>query len=295
MIVKVADAGGPIHYADFGGSGSPLVLVHGLGGSHLNWMSVGPELARSHRVLAPDLIGFGYTPPAGRSATVQQNLRALERFLVQVVGEPAILVGNSMGGLLSAYAAARRPDWVDSLVLVDPACPNPRFAGVSALVVAFFGTLLAPGLGASYIRRRALRMGPEALVDATLSVVCSDPHRVEPAVREANIQLTSFRMRNMPWSEEALVEAARSLLRLLVRRKRYFDTLARITAPTLLLQGAEDRLVPLASVRHIADRRPDWDFHVLPGVGHVPMMEAPQQFLGLVESWLEGMEPAKAG
>ena len=295
MVIKVADAGGPIHYADFGGSGRPLVLVHGLGGYHVNWMAVGPDLARSHRVLALDLIGFGATPPAGRAATVHQNIRAVERFLVQVVGEPAVLVGNSMGGLISAYVAARRPEWVDSLVLVDPACPNPRFVGVSALVVAFFGALLAPGLGASYIRRRARRLGAEAVVEETLRVVCSDPGRLDPAVRQAHVDLTRTRMETMPWSEPALVEASRSLLRLLLGRRRYFETLARVQAPTLLIEGAEDRLVPLGAVRHIAEARPDWDFHILPGVGHVPMLEAPAEFLGLVEGWLRGLEPAKAG
>jgi pimeloyl-ACP methyl ester carboxylesterase len=295
MVVKLAEAGGPIHYADYGGSGRPMVLVHGLGGSHLNWMAVGGALARSHRVLAPDLIGFGYTPPAGRRATIHQNLGALERFLVQVVREPAILVGNSMGGMLSAYVAARRPEWVESLVLVDPACPNPRFAGVSAVVVAFFGALLAPGLGARYVRRRALRMGPEVAVDQTLAVVCADPRRIDPAVRQAHIDLTRYRMREMPWSELALVEAAKSLLSAMVRPRRYFETLGRVKAPTLLVQGAEDRLVPLASVQQIAERRPDWEVRVLPGVGHVPMMEAPEQFLGVLEGWLEGLEPARAG
>lgn len=295
MVVKVADAGGPVHYADFGGSGRPLVLVHGLGGCHLNWMAVGPALARSHRVLAPDLVGFGYTPTAGRPASVHQDLRLLERFLVDVVGEPAVLVGNSMGGLLSAYVAARRPDWVDSLVLVDPACPNPRFVGVSAAVVAFFSVLLAPGLGARYLSRRARKMGAEALVDTTLAAVCSDPARVDPEIRRAHVELTRLRMTTMPWSDRALVEAARSLLRLLVRRRRYYDTLARITAPTLLVQGSEDRLVPLESVREIARSRPDWDFEILDGVGHVPMMEVPDRFLAAVEGWLEGLRPAKAG
>jgi len=69
----VTDLGGPVHWIDFGGpSGSsppPMVLVHGLGGSHLNWVQVAPALAAERRVLAVDLAGFGLTPAAGRAAT----------------------------------------------------------------------------------------------------------------------------------------------------------------------------------------------------------------------------------
>jgi pimeloyl-ACP methyl ester carboxylesterase len=58
-----------------------MVLVHGLGGSHVNWMRVGPLLAERARVLAPDMAGFGMTPPAGRGTSVQANARLLDRFV----------------------------------------------------------------------------------------------------------------------------------------------------------------------------------------------------------------------
>lgn len=295
MQLSVAEAGGPIHYADFGGSGAPIVLVHGLGGSHLNWGLVAPQLARTHRVLAPDLIGFGYTPLAGRTAGVRHNLRALELFVMQVVAQPAILVGNSMGGLIAAQMAARRPDWVESLVLVDPVCPNPRFAGVSGLAIAFFTALMAPGMGASALRRRARRLGAEAIVDQILAVVCSDAGRLPAEFRQAHIDLQRERMETMPWADEAMIQAWRSLLPVIVREGGYFRTMGQIAAPTLLLQGAEDRLVPLSSISKVADRLPGWSFRVLPGVGHVPMMEVPDQFLDALESWTEGLRPAKAG
>ena len=63
MEQRVIDLGGPVHYLDFGGAGSPMVLVHGLGGSAINWQSVGSLLAERHRVVALDLPGFGRTPP----------------------------------------------------------------------------------------------------------------------------------------------------------------------------------------------------------------------------------------
>src|SRR5712692_7938224 len=98
MRSRTVDLDGPLHFADFGGSGPTMVLVHGLGGSHVNWMAVGPALAARARVLAPDLAGFGRTPLAGRSAHLRANQGLLDRFLDAVADGPAVLVGNSMGG-----------------------------------------------------------------------------------------------------------------------------------------------------------------------------------------------------
>src|ERR1700727_675723 len=103
-----------------GGSAPPMVLVHGLGGSHLNWVAIAPALAAERRVLALDLAGFGLTPAAGRSATVQSNARLLARFVRDIAGSPAVLVGNSMGGMISILHAGADPETVAGLVLVDP-------------------------------------------------------------------------------------------------------------------------------------------------------------------------------
>src|SRR6185295_2680836 len=106
MDRRIIDLGVPVHYIDFGGSGAPMVLVHGLGGSAINWLGVGPSLARRYRVLAPDLAGFGETPPVtgATGLAAQQNL--LDRFLKSITAGPAIVVGNSMGGLVAMMEAA---------------------------------------------------------------------------------------------------------------------------------------------------------------------------------------------
>src|SRR5512144_2702302 len=124
MKSLVVDLDGPVHYADFGGSGRPIVLVHGLGGSHLNWLPVAPRLAAHGRVLAVDLLGHGRTRSLGRSARLGANRRMLARFIEAVAREPAVLMGNSMGGYLSLAVAADQPAKVASLVLVDPAVPT---------------------------------------------------------------------------------------------------------------------------------------------------------------------------
>src|SRR5690242_11196778 len=117
---RTLDLGGPVHVADFGGAGRPIVLVHGLGGSYTNWMAVGGALAGRGRVIAPDLLGFGRTPLAGREPTIAANVAMLGHLLSSLGASaraPALLVGNSLGGLLSVLLAAEQPDAVSGLVL----------------------------------------------------------------------------------------------------------------------------------------------------------------------------------
>src|SRR6266545_4097447 len=94
-VSRTADLGGPVHYVDFGGPAAAprVVLVHGLGGSHLNWCLLAPRLVAKARLLAVDLVGFGLTHPEGRAATVQSAAVMLDRFVREVAGAPAILVG----------------------------------------------------------------------------------------------------------------------------------------------------------------------------------------------------------
>ena len=132
-VSRVVELGVPVHYIDYGGSGPAMVLVHGLGGAHVNWMSVGEKLARHARVVAIDLPGFGRTPTEGDSASIHANRALLTRFVDRVMGGPAILVGNSMGGLISLMTAAEAPASVAGLVLVNPALPPaPAASSISA-------------------------------------------------------------------------------------------------------------------------------------------------------------------
>jgi pimeloyl-ACP methyl ester carboxylesterase len=277
---------GPVHYADFGGSGRPIVLVHGLGGSHLNWLSVAPALARHGRVFALDLLGHGRTPSQRRSAGIGANRRLLGRFLETVAREPAVLVGNSMGGYLALAEASAEPAKVASLVLVSPAVPLPRGEGVDPRVFAlFFGTSL-PFAGRALLRLRA-RRGPEAGVRDMLALCCVDSSRIAREVFEAHVELARERAVRGSQSRRDFLEAQRSLLWRLFRRGRFRRMVARIEARALIVQGERDRLVRVEAARALAGLRPDWQLSVLDDVGHVPQLEAPGRFLEQVEPWLE--------
>lgn len=283
-----ADIDGPVHYLELPGDGPTIVCVHELGGSHANWLAVAPGLARRARVLALDLAGFGRTPPAGRGSSLRANRRLLDRFLDEVAGGPAILMGNSMGGALSILEARRAPDKVAGLVLVDPALPRPPRTPIDGAVAAAFALYAVPAVGEMMVRRRARRLGPEGLVRETLALCCADPARVPEEVVAAHVGLARERLAEMPWSHRAFLEAARSLVGFLSRRARYHSIVREVSAPTLLVHGARDRLVPLAAARAAARLRPDWTFEVFENAGHVPQLEMPAAFVAAVESWLDG-------
>jgi pimeloyl-ACP methyl ester carboxylesterase len=282
------DLDGPVHYVDYGGpSGGPrIVCVHGLGGSAVNWAAVGPALAESCQVWALDLAGFGRTVGGGRPTTVRANRQLLSRFLDEVVGPPAILVGNSMGGLISVMQADALPESVAGLVLVDPALPVGVRARPHPLVALLFALYAVPAFGRVVMsHRRAIRSVEDQVMDV-LRLCCADASRVPSEVVAAHLELARERHAS-PDIDAELVIAARSLMWVLARRRQHAKMLQRISVPVLLLHGDKDRLVPIAAAREAATANPLWRFEIAHGVGHVPQLEVPDWTIALILNWLE--------
>ena len=285
MRQRVVDLDGPVHFLDFGGDGDPILLVHGLGGSALNWMAVGPRLAGRHRTLAIDLAGFGRTPLFGRSATVGANARLVHEFIEKIISEPVTLIGNSMGGHISILEAADHPRWVSSMVLVDPAVPGMRVRPPDPALMAVAAALSIPGLVEALLDRRFRQLGPERLVERVLALVCADPARVDPVVVAAHVELARERGHLGPQGGRAFVQASRSL-GLRMADPRFWARVRQVRAPTLVIHGSLDRLIPLAAARELVRRRPDWTLEVIEGAGHVPMMETPDRFMSVLSQWM---------
>lgn len=291
-----ADIDGPVHYLDFGGpDDAPVLLcVHGLGGSHLNWLSVAPALTAGCRVFALDLPAHGLTPVAGRSTSVHAVQGLLHRFIAEVTGAPVILVGNSMGGMITVLQAKADPASVAGAVLVDPALPHGVRARPDPLVAAAFLGYALPGIGERFLRERRGRFTAEQLVQQTVRLCLADPHRMDPANIEASVRLAHYRMQH-PELDAGFLGAARSLLRVLWQRRDYEAAMASIEEPVLLIQGDRDRLVPVQAARALSRRRRSWRYEEIAGVGHVPQLEVPDVVVALVEDWLanEGHDAAE--
>ena len=284
MRHRVADVGGPVHYIDFGGSGQTLLMVHGLAGNALNWMAVAPLIAKSHRAVAIDLAGFGQTPLFGRSATVGANTTLVHDFIDEVIGEPVLLMGNSMGGHVAILEAAAHPSSITGLVLVDAAIPGVQVRKPEPLLLGAMAALSVPGLANTLLDRRLRELGPEGLVRRALELVCADASRVDPAVVEAHIRLTREREHLGRQNTRAFIQASRSI-GLRMADPRFWSRVAAVSAPTLVIQGSLDRLIPVAAARELGRRRPDWQLAVIEGVGHVPMMETPDRFMKALGAW----------
>ena len=281
------DLGMPVHYVDHGGpaDGPLLVMVHGLGGSVVNWAALAPLLTRTCRVLALDLIGFGHTQAGTHSTTVTANQVMLNEFLATVAGGPAILVGNSMGGVISILQARHHPESVTALVLVDPALPVTAGSPPDALVSASFGMYAVPHLGHAVLSARRRARTPEQLAMDVLRLCCVDPGRVPADVLEQHLEMARAR-REYPDLDKSFLVAARSLMRMLARRKAFMATIKAIRVPVLLLHGEKDRLVSVGASRTVAAANPTWRFEVAPDVGHVPQLEVPDWTAGRILDWL---------
>lgn len=292
-VQRTADLDGPFSWVDHGGpaDGPVVVAVHGLGGSHANWHDLAPLLTTDHRVLAVDLAGHGRTPRAGRSASVRANCALLGRFVDEVVDEPVVLLGNSMGAAISVLHAAAHPEQVRGLALIGPALPRPRTSVPGRALAKQVALFAVPGVAERSLARRRSRLGAEAFVQATLELTCADVSKVSPEMRRLAVLLSEERA-NGPDGEQAFLEAARSLAVLVTRSAAYRGVLTSVTAPGIVLQGRLDRLVPVSGVAQLTSLQPDWTLHLLDDVGHVPQIEAPQLTADLLLPWLSSLSTA---
>jgi len=116
---------------------------------------------------------------------------------------------------------------------------------------------------------------------------------VDPEVVAAHVQLTRERERLGRQNARAFIQASRSI-GLRIADPRFWSRVAAAGAPTLVIHGSLDRLIPVAAARELCHRRPDWELEILEGSGHVPMMETPDLFLDALQAWSAYRIPSAA-
>ena len=290
------DIGGPVHWVDFGGPAGapPIVLVHGLGGSHLNWVRVARPLTERNRVVALDLPGFGFSPAAGRATSIEANAKVLDRFINEIIGGPVILMGNSMGGAITILESAASPHAVTAVVLVDPALPRPVEVP-DPLVAAQFLMYAVPGVGEAFMNISRRSTTDRELVERVINLCFADPRRAPRELMDAATELGAYRRLHLPKQNAAFLQAARSIVRAGLRPRQFKHTMRSLVQPVLLIHGDRDRLVPITAARIAAAANPRWDTEFLHDVGHTPQLENPDAVIRAVERWLDRHELGATG
>jgi pimeloyl-ACP methyl ester carboxylesterase len=273
---------------DSGASAKDLVLcVHGMSGSATNWTDLMAELAPDFDCAAVDLPGSGFSAPprTGAGYRVSALAGTVIRLIETLGAGPVHLVGNSMGGAVSVRVAARRPDLVKTLTLISPALPDRKVRGS----VAHFPVLALPFAGEWLVRRYSARFPVENRVAGVIATCFYDPARLHPD--RFALEVEALRRRDaLSYEATSLARAARTLVLETFRPGLFslWRAASRVTAPSLVLFGSNDRLVDPRLAARAAGTFRDARVEVLPETGHLAQMERP----GLVAALFREMVDA---
>ena len=269
--------GTSVNYVELGSSGAdpPVVFVHGLGGAWQNWLENIPRVAEERRVFALDLPGFGRSEMPLREITISGYGRCVNKFCDQMGLDEVVLVGNSMGGFVTAETAIQFPSRVERLVLVSA-------AGLSVT---------------NLMRRPAQTWGRVAAVLGSYGAANSRLAVTRPVVRHLAL---GFVMRHptrlradLCWEQvhAAGTPGFRDALDALLDYD-FRDRLPDIACPTLIVWGTKDMLVPVSDADEFERLIPNSRKILMDDTGHVPMLERPVKFNDCLMEFLA--EPREA-
>jgi pimeloyl-ACP methyl ester carboxylesterase len=268
---------GRIRFYRAGSSGPAIVLLHGGGPDNalLSWRHTVGVLAADHRVFAPDLPGQGGSMPWHGRAD-QRTFEEVLRWLLDAWRVPeAILVGLSMGGSIAAGFALRNPQRVRGLVLVDSTGMQHKlphhFLTYAMLRTRFAGPLAAKllRLNRSLVRKVLVRVfftGGQPVRDLE-SIV-------DEVAAEAGARGSVF----ADWHADAIDRRA--------MRINHLPHLGRIQCPVMVIHGERDAIVPVSAARDAAGAIPGSALRVIPGTGHWPNREKPNEFNALLREFV---------
>ena len=253
--------GQEVHYVE-GGTGSPVVLVHGLGGSaQLDWSELLPQLVRGgHRVYAMDLLGFGESAkPADRSYSIAEQARLVVQFLDNKHLQRVALAGESMGGWIASMVALEQSHRISQLILFDSA-----------------GLSFKPSFDLSLLTPRT-----NDQVDALLAILVPHAGRLPDYVKADLIRET----RRDGWVIERAVASMLTGVDVLDHR------FSALKIPLLLVWGKQDALTPLALGESMHAAAPQSVLAVYDGCGHISVKTCADRVGPMTVSFLNGMIP----
>jgi len=256
------------------GSGPPVLLIHGLA-CWQSWLENICFFARDHRVIAIDLPGFGASPLPLEPISITGYARILNALCEELGVERAAVIGNSMGGFIGAELAIRFPGRVERLCLAPAIGLNmewvraERKKNISSIIenILFFVLLWFAVRSDIPVLRPGLRK-------RLLALIVAHPERLPGALILAVVR-GSGRLIAVPAALEAMT------------RYPIRDRLGEIACPTLIIWGADDRLVPVQDADEFEWLIPESRKLIYQDTGHMPMLERPGRFNADVRAFLE--------
>lgn len=257
-----------IHYRKVG-QGTPLVLIHGYGGNLWNWEEWTDILKDSFQVISLDLPGFGFTgprPDGDYSTAMYVDL--LDRFFDQINVDSFYLAGNSMGGSISWQYTVKHPDRVRKLALVNSA-GYPR--NVGGKMPIGFKILALPGA-----KSIITKVTPKSVMRKTIEGIYAEEYPV------AEAEVTQFMdMMRRTGNRKALFDRREA------DQGMGSEQIKQIQCPTLIIWGDQDRLINVENAYKFEQDIRNSQLIVYEKIGHVPMMEIPEQSAGDLRAFLE--------
>lgn len=251
-----------------GGDGPPLVLLHGPGESAVNWRWVVPDLVRTHRVVAPDLPAHGATGTNPACLREDGVLAWLHELIEQTCSNPPTLVGHALGGAIAARFAVRHPERLHRLVLVD-SLGLGRFRPSIRFALGFAGFLARPN------ERSYQRFMHQCAYD------------LDSLQRDMGDDWQPFAAYSIGLARAEKSKDGGKMFRSLGLPRIANDDLARISVPTTLIWGREDRALKL-KIAEKAGRQHGWRLQVIDGSADDPPRDQPRAFVGALRQALDG-------
>lgn len=257
-------------YYELIGEGPPLVLIPGLGASCRVWDAIVPELASRFSVILLDNRGMGRSVARRKPRSLANYSADIAELLDVLQLDRTHVLGLSLGGMIAQRFAVDHAGRVDRLVLVS--CAH-RFTGYLLWMTSLLG--------------HSLRRFPRKMFIQTMELLTTAPLFLDANVEEIGRQMQQRCREGV--QGRAMGNQLRCLLQSEMAPADY-----RITAPTLVLAGEHDALIPNCYARQMAELIPGSRFVIVPGAGHNPMAEMPQIVMPLITGFLSGEsdEPA---
>jgi len=255
-----------------GNEGTAVILIHGIGGSIENWMLNINALAWHHRVYAVDLAGFGRSDKPLIQFTYSYGAQFVNDFMEVKRINHASLIGNSMGSGVVLKFTIQFPDKVERLVLANSAGLGKELSYILRLATL-------PLIGEFFTRPS--RKGTAR----SLKQAVYDPTFLTEELVESFYQLST-----LPKAQEYLLSTLRRISNLRGQHAddihAIVDNLTTITAPTLIVWGQQDRILPVAHAHIAWERIPNAELYILDHCGHQPQLERPEEFNNFVLEFL---------